>query len=100
MTRSRCNARPRLLSRIATASAYWAVVESGRQVPASTMAMALLAAPALGLLISAAILGESIDMALLAGAGLVGAGIRLATTSPANRAEPNAAAGSSGNNSD
>ncbi|HZF24861.1 MAG TPA: DMT family transporter [Steroidobacteraceae bacterium] len=79
----------------ATAFAYWAVVEAGRHVRASTMAMALLAAPVLGLFISAATLGESIDLALLAGTALIGAGIRLATGPAARRLEPAAAPDSS-----
>lgn len=64
---------------VATAFAYWAVVEAGRHYPASTMAVALLATPALGLVISALALGEAVDAPLLAGLVLVGAGIRLAT---------------------
>jgi drug/metabolite transporter (DMT)-like permease len=64
---------------VATAFAYWAVVEAGRYYPASTIAMALLATPALGLMISALTLGEAVDAPLLLGMVLVGAGIRLAT---------------------
>jgi drug/metabolite transporter (DMT)-like permease len=64
---------------IATAFAYWAVVEAGRHFRASTMSMALLATPSLGILISALTLGESIGFSLIAGVVLVGAGIRMAT---------------------
>jgi drug/metabolite transporter (DMT)-like permease len=64
---------------VATAFAYWAVVEAGRHYPASTIAVALLATPALGLMISALALGEAVDTRLLVGVVLVGAGIRLAT---------------------
>ena len=64
---------------VATAFAYWAVVEVGRRYPASTVATALLATPAVGLLISALTLGESVDAPLLLGIVLVGVGIRLAT---------------------
>ena len=64
---------------VATAFAYWAVVEAGRHYPASTMAVALLATPALGLVISALTLGEAVDVPLLVGVVLVGAGIRVAT---------------------
>ena len=46
---------------IATAFAYWAVVETGRHIRASTMSMALLATPGLGILISALTLGEGSD---------------------------------------
>ena len=48
-------------------------------MPAGAMAMALLAAPVAGILISAAILNETIDGPLLLGTALIGAGIRLAT---------------------
>jgi drug/metabolite transporter (DMT)-like permease len=64
---------------VATAFAYWAVVEAGRHFRASTMAMVLLATPSLGLVISALALGERVDGPLVAGVLLVGAGIRLAT---------------------
>jgi O-acetylserine/cysteine efflux transporter len=66
---------------VATAFAYWAVVEVGRHIPASKLSVALLATPSLGLLISAATLGESVDSTLIAGMILVGVGIRLATVS-------------------
>ena len=64
---------------VATAFAYWAVVEAGRHFPASTMSMALLATPALGILISALALGETVEASLLAGVVLIGVGIRLVT---------------------
>jgi len=64
---------------IATAFAYWAVVEVGRHIRASTMSMALLATPSLGILISALTLGEAVEASLVAGVVLIGAGIRLAT---------------------
>lgn len=64
---------------IATAFAYWAVVEAGRHFRASTMSMALLATPSLGILISALTLGEEIGASLVVGVILIGAGIRLAT---------------------
>lgn len=65
---------------VATAFAYWAVVEAGRRFPVRTMSMALLAAPSLGLLISALTLGEEIGASLLGGVILIGAGIRLVTS--------------------
>ena len=65
---------------VATAFAYWAVVESGRRFAASTMSMALLATPSFGLLISAWALNEPIDTSLLAGAALTATGIRLTVT--------------------
>ena len=66
----------------ATAFAYWSVVELGRQFQASTMSMALLATPSLGILISAVALHEPVTISLIGGVALVGAGIRLATLSP------------------
>ena len=71
---------------IATAFAYWAVVEAGRAVRASTMSTALLATPALGILISALAIGETVGGSLIAGVAMIGAGIRLATVSFEKRA--------------
>jgi O-acetylserine/cysteine efflux transporter len=62
---------------VATAFAYWAVVEAGRRFAASTLSMALLATPSVGLLISAWALDEPVNAALLAGVALTAAGIRL-----------------------
>src|SRR5215813_10217655 len=55
---------------VATAFAYWAVVEVGRHFRASTLSIGLLAAPSLGILISALTLGETIGGSLLAGVAL------------------------------
>ena len=68
---------------IATAFAYWAVVEAGRHFRATTLSMALLAVPSLGILISALTLGEAVSASLIAGVLLIGAGIRLATIAAA-----------------
>jgi drug/metabolite transporter (DMT)-like permease len=62
---------------VATAFAYWAVVEAGRRFAASTMSMALLATPSVGLLISAWALNEPINASLLVGIALTATGIRL-----------------------
>jgi drug/metabolite transporter (DMT)-like permease len=59
---------------IATAFAYWAVVEAGRRFAASTLSMALLVTPSLGLLISAWTLNEPIDAPLLIGVALTATG--------------------------
>jgi len=67
---------------VATAFAYWAVVETGRHLRASTMSMALLATPSLGILISTLTLGETVGASLVAGVVLIGTGIRLATIAP------------------
>ena len=63
---------------MATAFAYWAVVEVGRAFRAATISMALLATPGLGLLISALTLHEIVTTPLAAGIILVATGIRLA----------------------
>lgn len=69
---------------VATAFAYWAVVEAGRRFTASTMSMALLATPSVGLLISAWALNEPINTSLLTGVALTAIGIRLTlATAPA-----------------
>ena len=68
---------------VATAFAYWAIVDVGRRLPATTLSVALLATPSLGLLISALMLAEPISASLIVGMVLVGAGIRL--TGPARR---------------
>ena len=73
---------------IATAFAYWAVVETGRYFRATTMSMALLAAPSLGILISVLTLGETVGPSLIAGVALTGAGIRLATSAPSPQRTP------------
>lgn len=62
---------------VATAFAYWAVVEAGRRFAASTLSMALLATPGVGLLISALVLAEPVSASLLAGVALTATGIRL-----------------------
>jgi drug/metabolite transporter (DMT)-like permease len=63
---------------IATAFAYWAVVETGRHFRAGTLSMALLATPPVGILLSALTLGETVGPSLIAGAVLIATGIRLA----------------------
>ena len=64
---------------VATAFAYWAVVEAGRHFPARVTSMALLATPGLGILISASVLGEEVGLSLIGGALLIAIGIGLAT---------------------
>ena len=70
---------------MATAFAYWAVVEVGRHFPANTLSMALLGAPGLGLAISAIVFGETIGASLIAGTTLIGTGIWLANRPAAQR---------------
>jgi drug/metabolite transporter (DMT)-like permease len=80
---------------LSTAFAYWAVVEVGRHFRASTISMALLATPSLGLSISALTLGETVSVSLVVGVILVAAGIRLATMGgrPVKSASPSSAGG-------
>lgn len=72
---------------VATAFAYWAVVEAGRHIRASTMSMALLSTPSLGITISALVLGEKVGSSLIAGVVLIGVGIRLANSAPSARSD-------------
>ena len=67
---------------IGTAFAYWAVVEVGRYVRATTISMTLLAVPCVGLLISALTFHETVSASLGLGAVLVGAGVLLAAMAP------------------
>jgi drug/metabolite transporter (DMT)-like permease len=62
---------------VATAFAYWAVVETGRHFRAGTLSMALLATPPVGILLSALTSGETVEPLLIGGAVLIAAGIRL-----------------------
>jgi drug/metabolite transporter (DMT)-like permease len=63
---------------VATAFAYWAVVETGRHFSAGALSMALLATPPIGILLSALTLGETVGASLIAGTALISVGIRLA----------------------
>lgn len=62
---------------VATAFAYWAVVEAGRRLEPRTISMALLATPPLGILFSAAIFHETLDASVICGTLLITAGILL-----------------------
>jgi drug/metabolite transporter (DMT)-like permease len=64
---------------MATAFAYWAVVEVGRYLRATTISMTLLAVPCVGLLVSAVTFHETVSVSLGLGAALVGAGVLLTT---------------------
>ena len=65
---------------VATAFAYWAVVEVGRYVRATTISMTLLAVPSVGLLISALTFHETLNVSLGLGVALVTVGVLLTTT--------------------
>jgi drug/metabolite transporter (DMT)-like permease len=62
---------------IATAFAYWAMVEAGSRLRASTVSMALLATPPLGIAISVWTMHETLDRSLLGGVLLITLGIVL-----------------------
>jgi drug/metabolite transporter (DMT)-like permease len=66
---------------VATAFAYWAVVEAGRHFTAGTLSMALLAAPPLGILLSVFTMGETVEAKLLGGTAFIAAGIWLSVPS-------------------
>jgi drug/metabolite transporter (DMT)-like permease len=63
---------------VATAFAYWAVVEVGRHVRATTISVALQAVPCIGLLISAVAFHETVNLSLVLGVVLISAGVLLA----------------------
>ncbi len=65
---------------IATAFAYWAVVEVGRYVRATTMSVTLQAVPSVGLLISALTFHEAVNVSLGLGVVLISAGVLLTST--------------------
>jgi drug/metabolite transporter (DMT)-like permease len=62
---------------VATAFAYWAIVEAGSHFRASTVSMALLATPPLGLAISVGTMHERLDRSLIGGVLLIALGIML-----------------------
>jgi drug/metabolite transporter (DMT)-like permease len=66
---------------LATAFAYWAVVEVGRHLRATTISVTLLMVPCVGLLISVFTLHEAVNPSLALGVVLIGVGVLLTTTS-------------------
>jgi drug/metabolite transporter (DMT)-like permease len=60
---------------IATAFAFWAATSISRALPAVTSSLSFLAVPAMGILLSAATLGEVPDATLLGGFALILAGV-------------------------
>ena len=64
-----------------TALAYWAVAMAGRALPAVTTSLGLLAAPVVGVVASAAWLGESVTVSLVLAIVLVLGGVALGVTS-------------------
>jgi drug/metabolite transporter (DMT)-like permease len=66
---------------LATAFCYWAATTISRALPAITSSLSFLAVPAAGILASQLVLGERPDLALLAGFGLILAGVTFVTLS-------------------
>jgi drug/metabolite transporter (DMT)-like permease len=64
---------------LATAFAYWAMVEVGRYIRPTTISVTLLAVPSVGLLISAVTFHETVTMSLGLGVALVTGGVLLTT---------------------
>lgn len=73
------------LGPIASAFAYWGVIELNRQLPAITISLLLLAVPVVGLLSSAAILGEKISISTLVAMILILTGIACLALSKSNK---------------
>ncbi|HEX3953993.1 MAG TPA: EamA family transporter, partial [Stellaceae bacterium] len=65
---------------IGTALGFWAMAVVNRSVPASTTSLGILATPVVGIAISAFVLGERIDMQLIAATTLIVAGIAMGTS--------------------
>lgn len=66
---------------IGTALGYWAMSIVNRELPATTTALGVLATPVIGLILSAVVLHERIDLALAIATVLVFAGIAIGTFS-------------------
>ena len=64
---------------VGTALGFWAMTVAGRSVPATTTALGILATPILGIVSSAAFLGEQVDRILLIAAAMIIAGIAIGT---------------------
>jgi drug/metabolite transporter (DMT)-like permease len=64
---------------VGTALGFWAMTVAGRSVPATTTALGILATPIVGIVSSAAFLGEQIDRVLLIPAAMIIAGIAIGT---------------------
>jgi drug/metabolite transporter (DMT)-like permease len=70
---------------IATGFAYWAVVEVGRYVSATTVSVTLQAVPSVGVLMSALIFHEAVNLSLVLGVFLITAGVLLTTVQPSSK---------------
>jgi drug/metabolite transporter (DMT)-like permease len=66
-----------------TVLAFWASAVASRELPAVTTSLGLLGAPVIGIVASAALLGEAPSLSLLAAVALIVGGIALAALAPA-----------------
>ena len=66
---------------VGTALGFWAMTVVGRRVPATTTSLGILATPVVGIVSSAAFLGEQVDQALLIAATMIIVGIGIGTFS-------------------
>jgi drug/metabolite transporter (DMT)-like permease len=81
---------------VATAFCFWAATSISRALPAITSSLSFLGVPVMGMLLSAAALGERLGLDLLAGFGLILCGVVLVNladrngfTTKARRAQSN-----------
>jgi hypothetical protein len=66
---------------VGTALGFWAMTVVGRRVSATTTSLGILATPVIGIVSSAAFLGEQVDQALLIAATMIIVGIGIGTSS-------------------
>ena len=81
---------------LATAFAYWAVVEANRRLSAITASNALLAVPIVGLTVSACVTGEKMDFWLIVGMLMMLAGIAIVASARRRQRSDAAIAGQTG----
>ncbi len=67
---------------------YWATVTVNRSLPATTTSLGLLGVPVVGVLCSAAALGEPLTAVLVVAMALIIGGIAVGTAAPSRRAPP------------
>lgn len=68
-----------------SALAFWGAAVAGQNLPAVTTSLGLLAAPVIGIVASAAVLGETPTLSLGIAVAMIIGGIALGTTAPAGR---------------
>jgi drug/metabolite transporter (DMT)-like permease len=70
------------------ALAYWAMAMVNRSLPATTTSLGILATPVVGVVCSAVVLGETIDVSLVVAMMMILSGIALGTVAGTRRATP------------